>query len=66
MILLSEIVCMECIRPARVVAHAVCEILWIKRLLEEELTIQQNGKKYFQVEFEGLNGGTWVSVTERS
>ena len=23
-------------------------------------------KKYFQVEFEGLNGGTWVSVTERS
>ncbi|RVX07248.1 hypothetical protein CK203_022499 [Vitis vinifera] len=38
---------MECIRPARVVAHAVCEILWIKRLLEEELTIQQNGKKYY-------------------
>ncbi|RVX05741.1 hypothetical protein CK203_027384 [Vitis vinifera] len=23
-------------------------------------------KKSFQVEFEGLNGGTWVSVTERS
>ncbi|RVW47113.1 hypothetical protein CK203_105485 [Vitis vinifera] len=23
-------------------------------------------KKHFQVEFEGLNGGTWVSVTERS
>ena len=23
-------------------------------------------KKNFQVEFEGLNGGTWVSVTERS
>ncbi|RVW34406.1 hypothetical protein CK203_092151 [Vitis vinifera] len=23
-------------------------------------------KKYFQVEFEGLNSGTWVSVTERS
>ena len=23
-------------------------------------------KKYFQVKFEGSNGGTWVSVTERS
>ncbi|RVW87764.1 hypothetical protein CK203_043982 [Vitis vinifera] len=38
-----------------VVTQGKCELQWLKRLLEE-----------LRVKFEGSNGGTWVSVTERS
>ncbi|RVW47848.1 hypothetical protein CK203_092925 [Vitis vinifera] len=39
-------------------------VLYFRRLKMGKSIIVE--KKYFQVEFEGLNGGTWVSVTERS
>ena len=41
-------------------------MLWVPGMMKckvERIVVE---KKSFQVEFKGLNGGTWVSVTERS